>query len=121
MDHGERIRQHADGRRFRTFSVLDEANREALGIEVGTSIPTTRVVRVLDQRVELFGRPQAVRLDNGPELTAKTFTAWCRTNRSTGASSSPASPTNTPSSRASIGRTGRRCSMLTSSIRSSPA
>jgi putative transposase len=57
------------------------SNREALGIEVGTSIPASRVVRVLDQLVELYGRPQAVRLDNGPELTAETFTAWCRTNQ----------------------------------------
>ena len=69
------------GRRFRTFNVLDEANREALGIEVGTSLPASRVVRVLDQLVELYGRPAAVRLDNGPELTAETFAAWCRTNQ----------------------------------------
>jgi putative transposase len=69
------------GRRFRTFNVLDEANREALGIEVGTSIPASRVVRVLDQLVEVYGRPAAVRLDNGPELLAATFTEWCRTNR----------------------------------------
>jgi putative transposase len=28
-----------DGRGFRTFNVLDEGNREALAIEIGTSIP----------------------------------------------------------------------------------
>ena len=31
-----------DGRRFRTFNVLDEGNREALAIEIGTSIPSAR-------------------------------------------------------------------------------
>jgi putative transposase len=65
------------GRRFRTFNVLDEANREGIGIEVGLSIPAARVVRVLEQLVILHGRPQAFRLDNGPEFTAQVFTAWC--------------------------------------------
>jgi len=65
------------GRRFRTFNVLDEANREGLGIEVGVSIPAARVVRVLEQLITLHGRPHAFRLDNGPEFTAQVFTAWC--------------------------------------------
>ena len=65
------------GRRFRTLNVLDEGNREGLAIEVDTSIPAARVVRVLDQLVALYGRPQALRLDNGPELTAQVFVDWC--------------------------------------------
>ena len=65
------------GRRFRTLNVLDEGNREGLAIEVGTSIPAPRVVRVLDQLVALYGCPQALRLDNGPELTAQVFVDWC--------------------------------------------
>ena len=65
------------GRRFRTLNVLDEANREARAIEVGASIPATRVIRVLEQLVTLYGRPQALRLANGPELTAEGFAAWC--------------------------------------------
>jgi putative transposase len=66
------------GRPFRTLNVLDEANREALAIEIGTSIPAARVVRVLEQLVLIYGRPQALRLDNGPELTAQVFTDWCQ-------------------------------------------
>jgi putative transposase len=66
------------GRPFRTFNVLDEANREALAIEIGTSIPSARVVRVLEQLVTIYGRPRALRLDNGPELTAQVFTDWCQ-------------------------------------------
>ena len=65
------------GRRFRTLNVLDEANREALAIEIGASIPASRVIRVLAQLVTLHGRPDALRLDNGPELTAECFTTWC--------------------------------------------
>jgi putative transposase len=65
------------GRRFRTLNVLDEANREALGIEVGTSIPSARVIRVLDRLIDQYGRPEAIRMDNGPEFTAAAFEDWC--------------------------------------------
>ena len=60
----------------RTLNVIDEGNREALRIECGTSIPSSRVVRVMDQLIEVYGRPAAIRLDNGPELTATVFTDW---------------------------------------------
>lgn len=65
------------GRRFRTFNVLDEGNREGLAIEVGSSIPAMRVIRVLSQLVALYGRPDRLRLDNGPELTSQMLTEWC--------------------------------------------
>jgi putative transposase len=65
------------GRRFRTLNVLDEGTREGLAIEVGTSIPATRVIRVLSQLVALYGRPDRLRLDNGPELTSQALTEWC--------------------------------------------
>lgn len=67
-----------DGRRFRTLNVIDEGNREVLGIEVATSIPAVRVVRVLGELIELHGRPRAIRLDNGSELTSTAFTEWCQ-------------------------------------------
>lgn len=65
-----------DGRPFRTLNVIDEGNREALRIEVGTSISAVRVVRVMNELIEVYGKPGAIRLDNGPELTAELFTEW---------------------------------------------
>lgn len=65
-------------RRFRTFNVLDESNREALAIEIGTSVPSARVIRVLERRIDLHGKPEALRMDNGPEFTASAFEDWCR-------------------------------------------
>jgi len=70
-----------DGRSFRTFNVLDEGNREALAIEIGTSVPSARVIRILDDCVRLYGRPARVRVDNGPELTAEAFVEWCTAQR----------------------------------------
>lgn len=69
-----------DGRTFRTFNVIDEGNREGLRIECGKSIPSARVVRVMEQLVEVYGRPDAIRLDNGPEFTAEKFVEWAETN-----------------------------------------
>jgi len=64
------------GRQFRTFNVIDESNREGLRIEVDTSLPAARVVRALDELVELRGKPLSIRMDNGPEFIAKTLADW---------------------------------------------
>lgn len=65
------------GRRFRTFNILDEGVREGLAIEIDTSLPAARVIRVLEQVVSWRGQPQAIRLDNGPEFLADRFVTWC--------------------------------------------
>ena len=65
------------GRAFRILNVIDEGNREALAIEIGTSIPSTRVIRLLEDLGELHGRPSMLRVDNGPELVAADCTEWC--------------------------------------------
>jgi putative transposase len=66
-----------DARRVRLLTVLDEGNREGLDILAGTSIPSRRVIRVLEALVVVHGRPSAVRVDNGPEFTAQPFVDWC--------------------------------------------
>ena len=68
------------GRRFRTLNVLDEGVREILDIEVDTSLPSERVVRVLEQLKGWRGTPEAIRCDNGPELLSETFLSWCEEN-----------------------------------------
>ena len=65
------------GRAFRTLNVMDESNREGLAIEIDTSLPAARVIRLMEQLAELRGLPEALRLDNGPELRSQAFTAWC--------------------------------------------
>lgn len=45
-----------DGRRFLTLNVLDNYNRELLGVDIGFSLPATRVVQVLTRLVEYHGR-----------------------------------------------------------------
>jgi putative transposase len=56
--------------------VLEEGNREGPAIEVDTSLPSARVVQVLDQLVAMHGAPAQLRCDNGPEFVAATLAAW---------------------------------------------
>ena len=66
----------ANGRRFRTLNILDTVTRECLRIEVDTSLPGKRVVRVLEQLVERYGAPKQITVDNGPEFTGQALDAW---------------------------------------------
>lgn len=70
----------ACGRRFRTFNVADDFNRQALHIEVDTSINSQRLVRVFEQLKRDHGLPQVVRSDNGPEFLGEVFTSWLKVN-----------------------------------------
>ena len=67
-----------NGRRFRTFNVVDDFNREALHIEIDTSITSVRLVRVFEQLRAHHGLPQVLRTDNGPEFLGQVFTAWAK-------------------------------------------
>jgi putative transposase len=61
----------ANGRTFRTLNVVDDLTREALAIEVDTSLGGQRVVRVLERLVALRGVPQVIVCDNGPEFVGR--------------------------------------------------
>ena len=63
---------------FRTLNVLDDFNREALWIEIDTSLPATRVTRVLDMIASERGYPAQVRVDNGPEFISHQMAGWAR-------------------------------------------
>ena len=58
------------------LNVLDDFNREGLGIEVDFSLPAARVVRSLNQIIEWRGSPQVIRVDNGPEYVSGLLKAW---------------------------------------------
>lgn len=68
--------QLANGRSFRTLNVIDDFNREGLAIEVDFSLPSERVVRCLNQIIEWRGKPQNIRVDNGPENISATLMLW---------------------------------------------
>ena len=58
------------------MNVIDEGNREALAIEVSPSLPSVRVIALLEALIAQHGRPRAIRCDNGPEFTSGALTTW---------------------------------------------
>lgn len=64
------------GRRFRTFNVVDDFNREVLAIEIDLNLPASRVIRTLDQIALWRGYPAQLRLDNGPEFVSLALADW---------------------------------------------
>lgn len=70
--------QLSDGRSFRLFNVLDDYNREGLGIEVDFSLPSVRVIRSLEQIIEWRGKPKVLRCDNGPEYISEALLGWAK-------------------------------------------
>jgi len=66
----------SDGRAFRLLNVLDDFNREGLGIEVDFSLPAERVIRSLDRIIEWRGKPGTIRVDNGPEYISEKLKKW---------------------------------------------
>lgn len=68
--------QLSDGRSFRLLNVLDDFNREGLGIEVDLSLPAARVIRTLERIIEWRGQPGRIRCDNGPEYISGALLAW---------------------------------------------
>jgi putative transposase len=66
----------ASGRKFRTLNLMDGYTREALSIEVDTSLPGLRVVQVLDRVAQERGFPEAIQVDNGPEFISRAVDQW---------------------------------------------
>ena len=58
------------GRGIRVLAVVDAFTRENLSLEVDTSLSSRRVTRSLEGVIERRGKPEAIRCDNGPELTS---------------------------------------------------
>lgn len=68
------------GSRFRTFNVIDDFNREAVAIELDTSITAKRLIRVFERLKLARGLPDVLRVDNGPELISADFVTWAKAN-----------------------------------------
>ena len=67
-----------NGRRFRLLNIIDDYNREVLQIETDLSLPTVRLIRVLEYLKEFRGLPAMIRVDNGPEFISHKLDVWCR-------------------------------------------
>ena len=65
-----------DGRAMRAFAAVDDHSRRCVALDFDVSLPAERVTRILDQAIETYGKPAAIRTDNGPEFTSRVLDAW---------------------------------------------
>jgi len=84
--------QTSDGKTLRFLTVIDEFTRRALWIECARHLTSFDVVRVLEQLVELHGKPTTIKSDNGPEFVAKKVQEWIENRRINARFIDPGSP-----------------------------
>ena len=70
-----------NGRKIKVLNVVEEFNRQALVMEVDTSICSSRVVEILNRLIEKHGKPKVIKSDNGPEFISHIMLDWCHKNR----------------------------------------
>jgi putative transposase len=93
----------SSGRAFRALTLVDDFTRESLHIEIDTSLPGLRVVRVLEQLAISRGLPKSIVVDNGPEFAGRVLDEWAHRRGVTLSFIQRASPRRTATSRASTG------------------
>jgi len=67
-----------DGRSIRILTMIDEATRECIHMEVDTSLSSRRVINVLERVEQSRGLPKQIGLDQGPEFTSDAIQKWLR-------------------------------------------
>ena len=82
-----------NGRRIRVLTIVDDFTRQSLAIEAGQRFRGEDAVAVLERVVRQRGRPQAIRVDNGPEFTSKALDQWAYWNKVELDFSRPGKPT----------------------------
>ena len=70
----------ADGRCFRTLTVIDLFTRECLAIDVGQGVRGQDVAATLERLRFERGLPQRIYCDNGTEFVSSAMDRWAYTN-----------------------------------------
>jgi putative transposase len=83
-----------DGRRIRQLTLIDNHTRQSLAIGVSQRIRGIEVVQVLERITKKYGKPSAIKVDNGPEFISKDLDRWAYWNKVDLDFSRPGTPSN---------------------------
>ena len=67
-----------NGRRIRVFNVVDHYSRFLIASKISCSMPARIVIEYLENSIEMYGKPERIRTDNGPEFRSKIFQLWLK-------------------------------------------
>jgi putative transposase len=70
----------ANGKKFRTLNIIDQYNRKCLKIGINFTLPSRKVIEILERTIDEYGKPLGIRTDNGPEFTSCLFQNWLDKN-----------------------------------------
>lgn len=70
--------QTTDGRTLKHLTVVDEFTHEGLMIYLNRSVTSWDVIHCLAYLFELYGTPDCIKSDNGPEFIAKRVQTWLK-------------------------------------------
>ena len=101
--------QLVGGQRFRLLALVDNHSRESLAVEVGQRLTGDDVVRVLEQVTSQRGKPQSIRVDNGPEFVSQSLDLWAYFNSVKLDFSRPGKPTDNAVIESFNGRLREEC------------
>ena len=72
--------QSLSGKSLKMLTLIDEFTRECLAVEVGISITSERVRKILQRVCADKGSPELMRSDNGSEFIGKAVNEWLAKN-----------------------------------------
>jgi putative transposase len=98
-----------NGQRIRLLTLVDNYTRESLAIEVDPHLGGQRVAEILTLVALERGKPEKIRVDNGPEFTSKRLDQWAYINQVELDFSRPGKPTDNAFIEAFNGRLREEC------------
>ena len=84
--------QAQNGKRIRILVLIDEYTREFLSFQVDRAFTSDKVINLLRWSFQIYGTPQHLRSDNGPEFVARKVQNWLAGNNCKTLYINPGSP-----------------------------